>query len=105
MMGGWTAATFFVIVFLLIITFFLGIYLTLSRSYKHASTVFLICGILTLPVGVLSVIGSNMLRQLSFLPTCDSCKTPLKKDSERPGHYRCPSCGNEFGMVEIKKNY
>jgi hypothetical protein len=105
MIGGWPVAVFYVVIILLIIAFLAGIALMFLRSYKHASTIFLICGILTLPVGIFGIIGSMLLWQLSFLPACSVCKVILKKDRMRPGYYQCPNCGSEFGMVEINRNH
>ena len=96
---GMTSASFYLIVFLIVITGLAGIALTYLRMYKYGSLIFLICGLLTFPLGLLGIIASVMVWQHSMAPKCIKCKSAIKKDRTRPGYFYCSRCGTRYGST------
>ena len=101
---GMTSATFYIIIFLVVIMGLSGIALTFLKLYKYASLILLICGLLTLPLGIFGVMASIMVWQHTTIPRCIICKSNIKIDHSRPGHFYCLRCGAYYGFMGRRKN-
>ncbi len=102
--GGWSMASFYLIIFLLTITFISGIALAYLKLYRYGAILFLICGILTLPLGLLGIMASILLWRHSTVLTCAVCNSSLKVDNLRPGYFYCSRCSAYYGLIGVKRN-
>lgn len=102
--SGWIMVAYTVVVFLIAILFLSGIALTFLKLYKQGSFIFLICGLLTLPLGIFGIMASIMVWQHATVPRCIICKSSIKVDHSRPGFFYCTRCGAYYGYAGRRKN-
>jgi hypothetical protein len=96
---GWLSLIIIPVIFLS------GIAANFIKQYRLASTIFLLGGFITFPVGVIGIVSSLISWSLSALPRCPVCKYPLEEDWDNEGKYLCPNCRGYFGMIEMEKKY
>jgi hypothetical protein len=83
-------------IFLLTLIFLSVIGLTIVRLYWTASNLCFVAGAITFPIGILGIIASILIYEISILYECPFCGQNLIKDRRYPKIGYCPLCKSWF---------